>query len=136
MYPGMMQFKSATLSNRRGFKKVPWQITVPKALIEGRPVLGSYVFPVDEVSLSIESGPDNNRMTATRVLAGGALFGPVGAILGGMMRKDTTYFALVFETTHGTFRIPFSKHEWSDAQEFIRRVVSCSRVLRPSIMAQ
>ncbi len=125
----MMRFKSAILSDRRGFKKTPWQITVPKAEIEGRPVLGNYTFPVEGVGLWIQSGPDGSRMTATRVLVGGALFGPVGAILGGMFRKDTTFLALVFETAQGPFKIRFSKNEWPAAQQFIEAVAECSQVL-------
>lgn len=128
MYPLMMRFKTAILSNRRGFKKIPWQITVPKAQIENRPVLGHYVFPVEEVDLSIEFGPDTDRMTVTRILAGGMLFGSAGLILGGMARKDTTHFALVFEVPQGTFRVPFSKREWPAACDFIRAVAQCAEL--------
>jgi hypothetical protein len=118
----MMKFKSVFLSNYYAFKKVPWQIVVPKAQIDNRPVFGNYIFPVSSVSLWIESGPATDRMTATRILTGGILAGPIGLLLGSMMRKDTTYFALVFETTQGTFRVPFSKKEWKSAHRFVEMV--------------
>lgn len=118
----MMTFQRVLLSNRYKFKRVPWRITVPKALVENRPVLGHYVFNVEDVNLSIESGPSDSRMTSTRIMVGGTLLGSTGLILGALMKKDTTYFALVFETRQGTFRVTFPRRQWVAAREFIEAV--------------
>lgn len=119
----MMTFKTLILSNRRGFKVTPWRITVPKAVVEKRPTFGNYVFDVADADLSIESGPDTSRMTVTRILGGGALLGPVGILLGGLARKDTTWFALAIRTPEVDFRVEFDRGEWRAAREFVAAVV-------------
>lgn len=44
--------------------------------------------PVENVAVSFEDGGRTKRMTATRVIAGGALLGPLGAAAGAALRKD------------------------------------------------
>lgn len=44
--------------------------------------------PVGGATAVFESGAERKRMTVTRVGAGGILFGPAGAIVGGMLKKD------------------------------------------------
>lgn len=122
----MKRFKTLMLTNRHGFKSTPWQITVPKAAVDQRPVLGHYVFDLAETELEIQSGPSHSRMTATRVLGGGALLGPVGLLLGGMARKDLTYFALVLSAPGVFYKVEFSRGEWRQAQEFVEAVALCT----------
>lgn len=52
--------------------------------------IGFKTWPVAQADLTVEVGPDQTRMTATRILAGGILLGPAGMILGGLARKDIT----------------------------------------------
>lgn len=67
------------VANRKWGKMVPPYFSI-----------GTKQYPVDSCDLDVEVGRDQTRMTATRILAGGVLLGPVGMILGGMARKDIT----------------------------------------------
>lgn len=78
--------------------------------------------PVAEVSLDIEQGPDASRMTATRVITGGVLLGPVGMILGGMAKKGYAHNNLVVTTNDEVVRIPFKASEYGAAIKFIEDV--------------
>lgn len=44
--------------------------------------------PVAGASAVFESGADKRRMTATRVVTGGVVFGPAGAVVGGLLKKN------------------------------------------------
>lgn len=112
----MIKFKQAIVSNYYKFKKVPWHIVVPEGF-------KNYRAPVSEVTIDIESGPAVNRMTLTRVVAGGALLGPVGAILGGLAKKDDSFNNLVITFPEAVVKIPFNNREYRDAQKFIEAVM-------------
>jgi len=67
------------VANRKFGKMVPTYFSI-----------GYKTFPVAEAALDVELGDRQERMTATRILAGGLLLGPAGMILGGLATKDVT----------------------------------------------
>lgn len=73
------QFGPFMISNRRWGKHVDPYFAI-----------GFKSWPVTAADLTVEVGPTQDRMTATRILTGGALLGPAGMILGGLARKDIT----------------------------------------------
>lgn len=73
------QFGPYAVSNYRLGKAIPVSLTS-----------GFRVWPLSEVQLDVAVGDKTDRMTATRIIGGGILLGPVGMILGGMARKDIT----------------------------------------------
>lgn len=59
-------------------------------------------YPVAGSKASFESGAAaTSRITATRVLTGAVILGPLGAILGGMAKKDTSRMFLIVEAANG-----------------------------------
>lgn len=52
-------------------------------------------YPVTSATLDVEVDDKTNRMTATRIAAGGVLAGPVGMLIGALARKDITRGRLV-----------------------------------------
>lgn len=119
----MIKFKQAIVSNYYKFKKVPWQIVVPEGF-------KNYRANVSEVTIDIETGPAVNRMTLTRVVAGGVLLGPVGAILGGLAKKDDSYNNMVITFPETVIRIPFNNREYRDAQKFIEAVMELQSAVK------
>lgn len=66
-------------------------------LPEGR--IKSVMRPVAGATAAFESGADKSRPTLTRIGAGAIVAGPVGAVLGGMFKKDTSkcYVTVIFD---------------------------------------
>lgn len=54
--------------------------------------------PIAGATAEFESGADKKRITGTRVITGAVLFGPVGAVAGGALRKNKTkcYVTITF----------------------------------------
>jgi hypothetical protein len=64
-----------------------------------------------------------NRMTATRVVGGFALFGPLGAVIGGMSKKDLSRIFVIVTLADGTVWTDEIKgKKESDARQFIGAV--------------
>jgi|GEM_PF-6493564 len=60
-------------------------------------------YPVRGARATVESAASaKSRMTATRVVGGAVVLGPLGAILGGMAKKDKSKIFLVVEMADGT----------------------------------
>lgn len=55
--------------------------------------------PISGATAEFESGADRARPTLTRIGAGAIIAGPVGAIVGGLFKKDRTkcYVTVIFE---------------------------------------
>lgn len=111
------KFKSAIVTTYWKGKKVSPTFIIP---MPGR--FKNYEVPVTDVTMDIEQGPDASRMTATRIIAGGALLGPVGAILGGMAKKQYAFNNLVVYVEDEVIRIPFKTSEYGEAIKFIEDV--------------
>lgn len=75
-------------------------------------------YPITDCTIDIIDGAGTSRMTATRVLAGGALAGGGGAVMGSLSRKDTTTFYMVIDTGVEMKKIKFSSGESAAAQHF------------------
>lgn len=58
---------------------------------------------VSGAKATVEAGASaRSRMTATRVIGGAAILGPLGAILGGLAKKDESKVFLIVEMRDGT----------------------------------
>lgn len=58
---------------------------------------------VSGAKATVEAGASaRTRMTATRVIGGAAILGPLGAILGGLAKKDESKVFLIVEMKDGT----------------------------------
>jgi hypothetical protein len=58
---------------------------------------------VSGTKATVEAGASaRTRMTATRVLGGAAILGPLGAVLGGLAKKDESKVFLIVEMRDGT----------------------------------
>ncbi len=77
-------------------------------------------WPVESVTAHVEVGSDKSRMTATRVLAGGVLLGPAGAILGGLARKDVTKGHLTLNLDGEKSVVEFHGHDLEKALAFVQ----------------
>lgn len=63
----------------------------------------SVAYPVKGARATVETAASaKTRMTATRVVGGAIVLGPLGALLGGMAKKDESKIFLVVEMADGT----------------------------------
>jgi hypothetical protein len=67
-------------------------------------------------------GAPSSRMTATRVAGGALLFGPAGAIVGALGRKDRTRIYLDVETSAGLVEITAPANEERAVRKFVQLV--------------
>lgn len=83
--------------------------------------------PVAGAQAEAEAGGKQSRMTATRIVAGTVLLGPVGTLLGGMARKDRSkcYVAVVTQT--GSFVLTAPLRAYDQALRFASNVNAASR---------
>lgn len=117
------QFGTAVLTNLWKGKRTPWQV------IASDPAGGwrapQQAAPVDQVSVDIEMGADVRTMSPLRVIGGGVLLGPLGAVAGALARKDVTRFALVLTFPSGVVvRLPFTRKDHHKAVKFLEAIVS------------
>lgn len=71
----------------------------------------------------VDSGQLGKRMTATRVIGGGVIFGPVGALIGGMAKKSTGDAFLNIELADGRLIIePVKKKQIKEANKFAQKI--------------
>lgn len=80
--------------------------------------------PVDSVAVSFEGGGRTKRMTATRVIAGGALLGPLGAAAGAALRKDKAgAWIFICDGRSGHVeQVPVMPKEVGKAMKFVAQV--------------
>lgn len=89
---------------------------------------GMYYYPggsahVGGATAAFESGAESKRMTVTRVGAGGLLFGPAGAVVGGMLKKDRTKcYVTITLATGETAIIESPAKEEGEARKFASAV--------------
>lgn len=75
-----------------------------------------------ECHAEIIEGGQRQRMTVTRIGAGALLAGPVGAIIGGMSKKDLSKNWIIITTPAGTERLEFKGRYSPRAHEFVMRL--------------
>lgn len=110
--PFIARFGPFMVSNRKWGKTVPLFFSI-----------GVKTFPVADAELSVAVGSPQSRMTATRILAGGVLLGPVGMILGGMARKDVSQGSMTLTVNGETVQTyPFPARELERAMEFVQQL--------------
>ncbi|WP_328711062.1 DUF2510 domain-containing protein [Nocardia salmonicida] len=86
-------------------------------------------FPIEGATATVESaGIARSRITATRVIGGGAMLGGVGAIIGALARKDKSSIFLTVELADGTVIVeecPVSRER--AARRFAARLSTAGR---------
>ncbi|OZC80538.1 hypothetical protein CH274_15320 [Rhodococcus sp. 06-418-5] len=86
-------------------------------------------YPVADATATYEPGSTiASRVTATRVVAGGLLLGPLGAVIGGMAKKDMSRMYVAVTLRDGrviTYAAPARKEE--KIREFIASVNAAGR---------
>ena len=88
---------------------------------------GGKSWPIAGAHAQCDSGASAKRMTLTRVGTGALVLGPLGAILGGMAKKDRTRVYVLVELSTGegiSFDVP-AKDE-AKAREFVMKVNGAS----------
>lgn len=98
------------------------------ACMNGKIRRGVRSWPVAGASCTVESGASSSRMTLTRVGAGAVVLGPVGAILGGLAKKDRSRVYVVLtvpgdgEHPGEVFSFDVPVKDEKDAREFASKV--------------
>ena len=85
-----------------------------------------FVRPVTAITgVDFESGTGSTRSTITRIAAGGILFGPVGAIVGGILKKaeGKHYVYVTFDDGHVVI-IDGPTRDESKMRQFVRDLQS------------
>ncbi|MGC4106058.1 MAG: DUF2510 domain-containing protein [Thermomicrobiales bacterium] len=96
-------------------------------------MMGLKLWPVADAQLDVEVGDQRDRMTATRILAGGVLLGPAGMILGGLARKDVTRGKMTL-TVNGekVQTYEFKGHDVDRAVEFVEALAEAQASQSPA----
>lgn len=81
--------------------------------------LKSTKYNVTECHAEYVDGGHRQRMTVTRIGAGALLAGPVGAVIGGMAKKDLSKSWVILVTPDGDRRIEVKGGQAAKAQEFV-----------------
>jgi hypothetical protein len=86
--------------------------------------------PVDRAAVSFEGGGKTKRITATRVVTGGVLLGPLGAAAGAALRKDKAgAWIFVCDTRTGHVeQVPVMPKEVGQAIAFVASVESAQQL--------
>lgn len=81
------------------------------------------IVPVAGATAEFDSGATKKNMTATRVLGGAVLFGPAGAIVGGMLKKDRSKVYVVIDIPgRGSVVLDAPAKDEKAAREFAAKV--------------
>lgn len=79
--------------------------------------------PIKDVHAEYESGEATERSTLTRVAAGALIAGPIGAIVGGMFKKDKSLVYVILTLTDGrVIVIDAPKKDSTAAHQFVGKV--------------
>lgn len=90
--------------------------------------IGFKQFPVDQCDIEVELLDRRDRMTATRVVAGGVLLGPVGMILGGMAKKDVTKGRMILRVNGDRVQVyEFKAADLDKAEQFVEALTKWQR---------
>ena len=84
---------------------------------------GSRKVPVAGATAFFDAGVQQSRMTGTRVITGGVLFGPAGAVVGGLLKKKKHHCYVTVTFADGNVAIAeVPIKEQSQAREFAAKV--------------
>ena len=97
-------------------------------LYEKRIISFTKSWPTLGAQASVDVGASTSRISLTRVAAGGAIAGGLGAVVGGSSRRDTTKCFLTLSTSVGTVVIPFDPVSETKARRFAAQVNAAGRI--------
>lgn len=76
-------------------------------------------YNLTDCEVELVDGGERQRMTVTRIGAGALLAGPVGALIGGMAKKDLSKTFALMSTPDGVRRLEATGKEAQKAREFM-----------------
>ncbi|SMX91228.1 MULTISPECIES: hypothetical protein [unclassified Brevibacterium] len=100
--------------------------------VDGRKLRGEgQEFDLIGAKVEFEAGANaGSRITAARVVTGGVLFGPIGAVAGGLLRKNRNKVYIVISFTDGsTGLIEAPAKKETDARKFANHLKSVANSL-------
>lgn len=97
------------------------------SLVNGKVRKGFQSWDVTGAHAQVDNGASSQRMTLTRVGAGAVVLGPLGAILGGMAKKDRSRVYVLIEFATGeAISFDLSIKDEKKAREFAQKVNGAS----------
>lgn len=79
-------------------------------------------WPVAECSAEFQTGEQLAKMSASRVVGGAVLLGPLGAVLGGMAKKDKSKAYVALQTPDGPVVLEGPMKDQKDAMQFAANI--------------
>lgn len=80
-------------------------------------------WPVAQCEVTLDNGAGvSARMTATRVLGGAVLLGPLGAVLGGLAKKDRTKIYVGIAVPGDAILLEVKPKKEKEAREFVAKM--------------
>ncbi|MFB9620648.1 hypothetical protein [Brooklawnia cerclae] len=91
---------------------------------------GFKTWPVADCSAQAQTGAELHKMSLGRVAGGAVLLGPLGAVLGGMAKKDKTKVYVALQTPDGPQVIEGPAKDQAAAMTFAARLNAAAEAAR------
>ena len=96
---------------------------------DGTLIIGGEKNTAKGANAYFENGANvGSRVTATRVVAGAVLLGPLGAVLGGIAKKDRNKLYVIVECADGTvLSTDLPAKDETKVREFVNKINACAK---------
>lgn len=97
---------------------------------DGKVHHGSSSWPAEECAAVVDTGANIQKMSAGRVVLGAVALGPVGAVLGGLAKKNKTRVYLVVTVPGDSFLEELPVKDEGGARKFAAALNQCANALK------